>query len=1494
MAARAAVDAQPLILEHLSTQQGLPQGTVMTTLQDSQGFIWLGTEDGVVRYDGREVRVYAARRNDPDGLPSNFVNDLAEDAHGDLWIAIKGGGVARWNRSTDKFTVYRHEPGNADSLASDQVRAILLDRQGRLWIGLGNTGIDVLDTRAAQAHFRHYRHDSALAASLGDDEVYALFQDRNDTIWIGTHGGLDRWQPAGDDFTHFRVGSNTTEQGFQGVSAITQDRNGALWVATYHSGLHQLDATGHVLQSYTHERRDSSSLSDNDVRAVLEDQSGHLWVGTANGLDLLDRSSGRFNHYRHDPAIATSLLDSFVMSLYQDANGLLWIGTRSGGVSRWNPRSWELGGHRPAWLENKMVTAFAEAPGNALWVASMGGGLVKVDISSGEWADIDVVTGRRNALGDNRVMSLLRDRNGELWIGTMSGLRRLSRNGSIVSLPTHVDDPFALSNAGVMHLYESRSGKIWVGTHGGGANIVDPATLRVRQLPAAAGGSGGLSHGIVTAIAEDNNGNVWIGTDGGGLNLAHADGTVVHVFRHDKENAHSLSSDAIYALSLDGRGRLWVATDGGGLELVEGNSNSPASISFRNWSKADGLSGDTVYSVVPDGQGRLWLSGNNGLMRFDPGGGGVKTWHREQGLQGDEFNYGAWFRTADGRLCFGGPGGFNVFDPEHLTENSVPPRVVLTSLSVQGAELSGSVPTWQLARHTLDYDQNVVSLKFVALDFTSPERNRLQYRLDTLGDRWWDFSAERTVPLNNLESGEHLLEVRAASVDSVWSSTPYTLRLNKRPAPWISWWAWCGYALLLALAIAFAVRGQRLKLRSAAETQRTLEAEVAQRTRELQRSNHKLAEASQAKSDFLARMGHELRTPMNGVVGMTELLTRTHLTEAQLRLTGTIRASARTLLQILNDLLDLSKINAGKIQLESLPVNLTQLMEEVATLFAASAEAKKLELVVCPPAEQGWMVKADSLRLRQVLMNLLGNAIKFTSQGEVVLRGQLELDEAQRARVRFTVTDTGIGMTPEAMTRIFEPFTQADETTTRRFGGTGLGLSICRELVELMGGTIRVDSQPDAGSTFTVDLQLPVHAEPQSLPLPELQGRAVEVLTRRRSLGEALDVYLRAAGLQKTAGEPVRNTLYVVDADSCASDLRSLLARGDGAERALVVVSSVAAADELGLARTLRPERLVRKPLGSEALRAALRSLVMPAGGPLTVPVREIQSLNAHVLIVDDEPVNAAVAEGYLAALGCTSVWVSDGSAAITRCAVERFDAVLMDINMSGIDGYVTTQRIREREPAGQRVPIIALTANEAAPYRERCLEAGMDEILSKPYTIAECVEVLRRLIPGSSRAVASTREGSDSTTATWSGESANAELLLEATGSVPTRRIGDALTMIDSAALARLRVGPDRGRGRLYGRLVDLFQATSSESVAAMRAALASGDLAACGAQAHKLRASAANVGATAFSDAARELEQACQAGAADRCMELFGRMAAVHPALLTELAVTRLRESA
>jgi len=849
-----------MLFAPLGNEEGLSPGAILAIAQDAQGFMWFGTEDGLDRFDGYQLRHFIHKHGDAGSLPNSWIAALARDPAGRLWVGSDGGLVWR-DDLLGQFRSPGAQNGHAPLDPNIKIRALHVDRVGRLWIATRGAGVILLD--AARNTTREFRHDDGDPDSLSDDSVFAFAEDSSGKMWIGTAAGLDRLDPQSGQIERFAArlrAAGIPKDSPINVNALYDDVRGVLWIGL-ESGLVRFDEAAAVFTMLPNREGDPSALPKARITALLEDDEQRLWVGTSAGLALLDRRTTKFVVLRHDPTNRSSLPDSNITSLFQDRSGLLWIGTKSGGVARWNPRSWSFGHHRFGEGAIDSVTSFAVDTRGTLWVGSFGAGAAAIDPVSGAVKRYRHGAKPPFALRDDTIMAIVTDDRNRAWLGTMdNGIERIDpERGEIKHFDYAPADAATLPAPGVMSLLRDTRGRIWVGTFGGGLAMIDPDTDRVVRYAYGEGSATELSGNRATALAEDRTGLIWIGTDGGGLNvLDPATGLFAH-FMHDPADPASLSANTIYAVHVDSKGSVWVGTRGGGLDRVHGAPFGHERLHFENLSESDGLPNSNVYGIESDASGRLWVSTNRGLAAVQPADRSVRSFRRSHGLQGDEFNFGAHYRAPDGTLYFGGSNGYNAFLPERLQVNDRPPPVVLTEVLKNNTEVSQTPET--LRQLDLGFRDAVVTFQFAALDFTGPAENRYAYRLDGFDSDWVDAGAGRQATYTNLSGGDYVFRVRAANSDGRWNETPLSLRVRVAPPPWATWWARTLYGIGFAAILFFVWFGQHQRVRREAAYARRLKeeveartAELAERNRDMERVNAQLREAS--VSDSLTGLGN--------------------------------------------------------------------------------------------------------------------------------------------------------------------------------------------------------------------------------------------------------------------------------------------------------------------------------------------------------------------------------------------------------------------------------------------------------------------------------------------------------------------------------------------------------------------------------------------------------------------------------------------------------------
>lgn len=812
--------------ENISTEQGLSQSTVHAIVQDRQGFMWFGTEGGLNKYDGYQFTVY---KHDPDNFKSisdNLIQSLYVDRAGELWVGTSLG-LDRFDPNTDTFLHYPQDFAGSPDFSGQSVSVIFQDRSGILWIGTDGGGLATLDLTTNQ--LKVYKHSAEDPQSLSDNSINSIYEDRSGGLWIGTDAGLDLFDQTTGKFilTFGPASSDSPSIGNGQVLAIYEDDQGTMWIGTQ-NGLFQRDRAGNQLMEYQHDPNMPDSLGDNSVTCILEDSQGELWIGTRTGLDLFDSTQKRFIHYIHDPNDPYSLASDSIRSIYEDRSGVLWIGT-SGGLNKYarSTQKYALYQYNPglpnSLSDNNIWSVYEDHLSN-LWVGTFFAGLNRLDPKTGTVTVYQNNPADPTSLSSNEIRAILEDHNGNLWIGMeRGGLDRYDpETGTFIHYRNNSADPGSLSDNDVFSIYEDHSGRLWIGTQRGGLDQFDQAAGTFTRYQHDANDPSSLSDNDVRAIYEDRTGVLWIGTFGG-IDLWDNRTDHFTIYRHDPNNPSSLSNDMVNCIFEDQEGTVWVGTFGGGLDRFDRNTQS-----FTHYTEKNGLPDDTVYGILADTNGDLWLSTNKGLAKFDPVAKTFRNYDTSDGLQGDQFNPGAFFQSKDGEMFFGGTQGLNAFYPKQVTDNPTPPPVVITAFQ----KFNQTVQTDLASNETiqLSYHDSFISFEYTALDYNAPEKNQYAYQLVGVDKDWVYAGTRRYASYTDLPGGDYIFRVKASNNDGVWNSEGTAIRIHITPPFWQTWW-FIGIAGLAAIAGVFA--GYRLRVRSVEARNRELVIRVGQRTHEL-------------------------------------------------------------------------------------------------------------------------------------------------------------------------------------------------------------------------------------------------------------------------------------------------------------------------------------------------------------------------------------------------------------------------------------------------------------------------------------------------------------------------------------------------------------------------------------------------------------------------------------------------------------------------------------
>lgn len=1068
--------------------------------EDASGNLWVTFFTGELNRYNRDTDDFTRFRLNSEEASeiSDRVSSVTGDESGNVWIGTysatgdeQAGGLYLCDGSTDKIFTYRNDPDNPESLTDNQVSRLLMDSSGTLWIGTVSGVVDrfVPGNNGRDDRFIHYREVP------GDPEIpfisviTAMAEDLNGTIWIGTGGqGILRYLREEDRFIRYLIHDDPSSPSNH-INTLSPGPDGRLWIGT-NEGLAVWDPGKDLITLYRHQPADPFSIPRGRVLQLAHSADGMVWmemvtgsIQLSDGLVCFDPSSEHFFTFRKDPRDPNSLSSNVINDLFADQNGILWIGTMDGGVNIYDPfkRKFGLLQSNPLLIDGMppgKIYSMIEDSNGILWIGTMDAGLFRYERSSGKITNFAHNPDDPHSINNNTVLTICEHPEGTLWLGGYGGLKSLDTETMRFRHFAYDPENPAFQRAGqIMYIIADREGILWMGTLGAGLIRFVPETGQFTPFIKDRSSHGGpdLPDAIIS-ISEGSDGSLWLSTFNGLYRYMRGKGedsdTLIH-YRYLEDDQNSLSCNMVRMSVEDSKGNLWIATEGGGLNKLKIKTGE-----FTAYNRDHGLADNNIMGILIDEAGHLWLSSNNGLSKFNPSSGQIENYTTDDGLQGREFNFGGYYKSSSGELFFSGEKGINYFYPENVKKNLHVPGVVITDFKLfnKSVPIGDYSPKKSSVTRTgslrLKHDENFISFEFAALNYTSTSKNQYKYMMKGL-DRDTVYSGtNRNAEYTDLRPGKYTFWVTGSNNDGVWNPEGISVSLVVRPPWWMSRLAYIVYGILSMLLIALFTRWRTYRLTREKEL---LEAQVRERTREIEEKDARLMQIDRIKTRFFANISHEFRTPITLIINPAEeMLATGDLSEADTKKLSVIHRNGKRLLDLVTQLLDLSRLDSGKMKIELTEDDIIHFIKLIFSSFISLAEKNGIQYEYHLPAGE-LITRFDCGKLEIIMNNILSNAFKYTPAGgkiksAAVISGAEKGDDA--TVLKISVEDTGPGINDNEIELIFDRFYQAESHRSLNAGGAGIGLSLTRELVRLLKGKIEVKSTPGAGTRFDVALPL--------------------------------------------------------------------------------------------------------------------------------------------------------------------------------------------------------------------------------------------------------------------------------------------------------------------------------------------------------------------------------------------------------------------------------------
>jgi signal transduction histidine kinase/ligand-binding sensor domain-containing protein/AraC-like DNA-binding protein/FixJ family two-component response regulator len=1037
---------EDLKFKHFTSSDGLSQRSVMAILQDQKGYLWFGTRDGLNKFDGQNFTVYRHFTEDSTSLSHNSLHSIYEDSFGNLWIGTQNG-LNKFNPAKENFTQYKNSK-SAKSIANNIIWGITqLDNS--LFVATNN-GVSEINIKTDE--IISYKNDSKTPNSLSNNSTRSFLKSNNGNLWIANITNIDIYNPTKNTFKRIEYPKKEGDKAFiNDRPTLYQDIQNTIWLG-YHNGLAKYDP---ILQIFTDYTFNTKKTITSAVRTICEDLSGNLWIGSYSGLYILDSEKKYLKHITQDENRANSLSQNSIYKIIRDSRGDMWLGTWAAGINYFNGDNQSFKeisfGKSDTSLNYKVVSGITEDEDGNLWIGTEGGGLNFLNRKTNTFEYFKNNPEQENCLTANNVKAVIKDKNDNIWVGIHDGgvnfLNPKKKPFQFQKIDFPKSSEYSLEGLKVLSLLEDKNGNIWIGTLTGGLILYDIKTSTLVKLDE--------DIRTVMCILESRNPNILLIGGDNGLESIH-----INTYKKTKINItdkRSKTQESLYVNSIfkDNFDNYWLGTEGQGAYMY-----NPKRKETKHFGMDEGLPSDIVYGILSDNNGNLWMSSNYGISRLNIQSNKIKNYTYSDGLQGNEFNYGSFFKTQKGELFFGGTNGLTYFNPSNIQENTFLPKVDIYNLEVNNAPFLRI--TDAISEVKLKHNQNDFSIEFAALSFMQSEKNQFAYILEGYDEDWHYVKNQRKVIYTNLDFGEYTFKVKAANNDGLWNTNGDTLKIEVSAPIWQTWWAYLLYSLGFVFLVFYIRKLLLLRVKDKKELkQERLEKE-------------KIEEVNKMKLNLFTDVSHEFRTPLTLIIGPLERMINKKMGDAYVQEQHQImNKNAKVLLQLINQILDFRKNDSGKLFLQASKNNIIPFIQDVKDSFKGLAQQKNVNYKF-NTSKKNIEVWFDNIKLKKILFNLISNAFKFTKDNNDLFVNVYTTTKTENAKeIDYVVIDiiNFVSVIPESHIKlIFERFYQLDDS--KREMGSGIGLSLTKSLVELHKGHIEVNSSANEGTCFSVFLRL--------------------------------------------------------------------------------------------------------------------------------------------------------------------------------------------------------------------------------------------------------------------------------------------------------------------------------------------------------------------------------------------------------------------------------------